>query len=163
MPDIIKCKDCKHFEQWRSFESEAKHGQLYSCGLLVISSPSPDDGCSKGERIMDQKNEALNIKEDPTNPDHYKSQTSLECIDAMKLMFGSAAVVNFCLCNAYKYIWRHKNKNGVEDLEKARWYINRAAGMLCDYYGDPVDSTEFDQIHRMDEYIKSKLIGGKDG
>ena len=32
----------------------------------------------------DQKHEALNIKEDPTNPDYYKNRTSLECIEAME-------------------------------------------------------------------------------
>lgn len=54
--DIIRCKDCKHFERWRY---EEKHGQLYSCGLLVISSPSPDDYCSKAERKKkeEEKNE----------------------------------------------------------------------------------------------------------
>lgn len=53
MPDIIKCKDCKHFEQWRSVEAEEKHGPLYSCGLLVITNPSPDDYCSKAKRKED--------------------------------------------------------------------------------------------------------------
>ena len=38
---------------------------------------------------------------------------------------GREAVKSFCLCNAYKYLWRHKNKNGLEDLKKARWYLDR--------------------------------------
>lgn len=33
--------------------------------------------------------------------------------------------MNFCLGNAVKYIWRADHKNGVEDLEKAAWYIRR--------------------------------------
>ena len=64
---------------------------------------------------------------DKINPDHYKSETSLECIEAMEIVFGDEAVYNFCLCNAWKYIWRWKNKNGEEDLKKARWYLSRAS------------------------------------
>lgn len=64
-------------------------------------------------------------KPDPVNhPAHYTSG-GIECIDAMQAAFGVEAVKDFCLCNAFKYLWRHRNKNGVEDLKKARWYLNR--------------------------------------
>jgi hypothetical protein len=33
--------------------------------------------------------------------------------------------MNFNLGNAMKYIWRTDHKNGLEDLKKARWYIDR--------------------------------------
>jgi hypothetical protein len=48
--DIIKCRDCKHFEKWRCPEAAEKHGQIYSCALLVISGPSPEDYCSRAKR-----------------------------------------------------------------------------------------------------------------
>lgn len=67
---------------------------------------------------------------DNINPDHYKSQTSLECIEAMQLTFGEVGVINFCACNAWKYIWRWKNKNGVEDLHKAEWYIHKGLELI---------------------------------
>lgn len=51
MSDIIKCKDCKHLQAWRSDpEIIEKHGQIYECDLLVMICPSPDDYCSKAER-----------------------------------------------------------------------------------------------------------------
>lgn len=65
-------------------------------------------------------------EKDNINPDHYKNSTSLECIEAMELIFGQEAVANFCVCNAWKYIWRWKHKNGLEDLEKAKWYVKKA-------------------------------------
>ena len=65
-------------------------------------------------------------EKDNINPDHYKNSTSLECIEAMELIFGKEAVANFCVCNAWKYIWRWKHKNGLEDLEKAKWYVKKA-------------------------------------
>lgn len=65
------------------------------------------------------------VKPDPVNhPAHYTSG-GIECIDAMQAAFGAEAVKDFCLCNAFKYLWRHRQKNGVEDLKKARWYLNR--------------------------------------
>ena len=65
------------------------------------------------------------IKPDTVNrPAHYTSG-GIECIDAMTAAFGDEAVKDFCLCNAFKYLWRHRQKNGVEDLKKARWYLGR--------------------------------------
>lgn len=32
---------------------------------------------------------------------------------------------SFCQGNAIKYLLRYENKNGVEDLKKALWYLNR--------------------------------------
>ena len=58
------------------------------------------------------------------HPSHYEIE-GYECIDAMEITQGRDAVKSFCLCNAYKYLWRHKNKNGLEDLKKARWYLDR--------------------------------------
>ena len=62
---------------------------------------------------------------DPTNPQHYKN-CSIECVDMMLIMFGRKAVYNFCICNAIKYLWRYKDKNGIEDIDKAIWYANKS-------------------------------------
>jgi len=54
------------------------------------------------------------------HPPHYTSHPSgIECIEITEYF-------NFCLGNAIKYIWRHALKgNSVEDLKKARWYLDR--------------------------------------
>lgn len=52
-----------------------------------------------------------------TNPGYYKNRAR-ECIEF-------AQYLNFNLGNAFKYIWRHKEKGGREDLEKAMWYLKR--------------------------------------
>jgi hypothetical protein len=54
------------------------------------------------------------------HPLHYNSHGSgVECIDVVEWM-------GFSLGNAIKYIWRADHKgNAVEDLEKARWYLDR--------------------------------------
>jgi len=57
-------------------------------------------------------------KHDPVNhPRHYTQHPSgIECIQITQHM-------GFCLGNAVKYIWRADLKNGLEDLQKAQWYI----------------------------------------
>ncbi len=79
---------------------------------------------------------------DNINPEHYKNETSLECIEAMTIVFGYQKVIDFCLLNAWKYIWRWKNKNGTEDLEKANWYVEKGLS----FKPDLEDKEIFDRI-----------------
>lgn len=58
------------------------------------------------------------------HPSHY-ADGKYECFDVMLEIFGVPSVRSFCLLNAFKYLWRHRKKNGVEDIKKAIWYLNR--------------------------------------
>lgn len=58
------------------------------------------------------------------HPKHYESG-SFECIEVMLETQGVEEVKSFCICNAFKYLYRHKRKNGTEDIKKARWYIDK--------------------------------------
>lgn len=97
---------------------------------------------------------------DNINPNHYKKSTSLECIEAMQIVFGDRAVINFCLCNAWKYVWRWKNKNGQEDLKKANWYVDKASELL-DKNALKLNQQEFismgNVLHRLRLYIDENL------
>ena len=62
------------------------------------------------------------------HPSHYEIE-GYECIDAMEITQGREAVKSFCLCNTFKYLWRSQRKNGLEDLKKARWYLDRYINM----------------------------------
>ena len=67
---------------------------------------------------------------DPVNhPAHYTSG-SVECIDAMVSAFGAAQVAVYAKIAAFKYLWRADHKGGTEDMEKARWYINKYLDLL---------------------------------
>ena len=58
------------------------------------------------------------------HPRHY-NEGKIECIEALKAATtGLEGIESFCTANAIKYLWRWKYKNGVEDLNKAIWYIN---------------------------------------
>lgn len=54
-------------------------------------------------------------------PPHYRYHPSgVESIEVCEGM-------SFCLGNAFKYVFRHRDKaNKIEDLKKARWYLTRA-------------------------------------
>lgn len=57
------------------------------------------------------------------HPQHYQN-CSLECIDVMRVIVGTKYTAIFCICNAFKYMWRYKHKNGDENVAKARWYLD---------------------------------------
>lgn len=62
---------------------------------------------------------------DKTNPTYYK-KGKFECIDVLEeLLQGVSGTTAFCLGNCIKYLWRFNQKNGVEDLKKARWYLDK--------------------------------------
>ena len=60
------------------------------------------------------------------HPKHYKAKNGMEVIDVIE-----AFTVNLegyeatHTGNVIKYICRWKEKNGLEDLKKAQWYLNR--------------------------------------
>ena len=76
-------------------------------------------------------------KIDPVNhPSHYETG-KFECIEVMTEALGEDAVLKFCLCNAFKYLYRAKRKNGFEDIQKARWYLNKWADIVNNVQSEP--------------------------
>jgi len=63
---------------------------------------------------------------DPVNkPVHY-NQAGIECIDAIEAMTENMSGTTAPhAANVLKYLWRHEYKNGLEDIDKAIWYLNR--------------------------------------
>lgn len=65
-------------------------------------------------------------KETVNHPSHYQSKSGLEAIDVIEAFCdGLNGIEAFCTGNALKYLCRWKSKNGVEDLRKAEWYLQR--------------------------------------
>lgn len=64
------------------------------------------------------------------SPSHY-TNGKVECIDAIEAATtGLEGIEAVCTGNVLKYIWRWKLKNGIEDLKKARWYLDRLIAKL---------------------------------
>ena len=80
---------------------------------------------SWGEDNLELFKEAQNAEKDNVNsPNHYTT-TSIECIVAMEAMLSHEEFIGYLRGNIFKYQWRYKQKNGVEDLKKAQWYQNK--------------------------------------
>ena len=56
------------------------------------------------------------------HPSHY-TQGGIECIAAIKASMPAEGFQDYCKGNVLKYIWRWRDKGGVEDLEKAQVYL----------------------------------------
>lgn len=63
---------------------------------------------------------------DPVNkPIHY-NQAGIECIDAIEAMTENmSGYLAPQAANVLKYMWRCEYKNGLEDIDKAIWYLKR--------------------------------------
>ena len=61
---------------------------------------------------------------DNINPDHYKD-SEIECIDAIESSMSQEAFKGYLKGSIIKYVWRYEKKNGLEDLNKARWFLAR--------------------------------------
>jgi hypothetical protein len=66
-----------------------------------------------------------NSVDNVNHPDHY-NQGGYECIEVMLSIYGPEVVKNFCIGNAFKYLFRCQHKNNKkEDIRKATWYLNK--------------------------------------
>ena len=63
--------------------------------------------------------------DDVNNPKHY-NRGGLECIEAIEAMTEKmSGDIAPHAANVLKYLWRCEYKNGVQDIDKAIWYLNR--------------------------------------
>ena len=70
------------------------------------------------------------------HPAHY--QGKVECIDCLEAATeGLVGIEAVCTANAIKYLYRWKRKNGIEDLRKCSWYLNRLINTLAFRAGAP--------------------------
>lgn len=58
------------------------------------------------------------------HPDHYQLGNGMETIEIINAATSDLSGIEaFDTGNALKYLCRWKKKNGIQDLEKACWYI----------------------------------------
>lgn len=77
---------------------------------------------------------SLNKPADMINhPPHYISKNGLETIDVIEAFTADLKGIEaVCTANVIKYICRWNYKNGLQDLKKAQWYLNK----LIDYISE---------------------------
>lgn len=132
-PDLLQsCKRSGLFTGWekdqkiRELENQNKKlldtnrklQEKIFCKDHTINELEKELSCWRKRKFTNEK-----ITDNVNHPSHYTGR--YECIDVMQDVFGNEATDNFCLCNAFKYIWRARKKNGLEDVKKAVWYLNK--------------------------------------
>lgn len=139
-PNIEICEGCDKPIIGTVYSNEG-HTLCYECrfpalNLSTISIGDIDFNYGEEDGLTVDLNESTwphgTYKNSPSedmvnNPPHY-NQAGIECIDAMQAMSEGASVSPheaYCWQNAFKYLWRWPYKNGVQDLRKAQWYLDR--------------------------------------
>ena len=75
-------------------------------------------------------NDQYSEKDNVNHPSHY-TKGKVECIDALEsATIGKSGIEAVCVANVIKYLWRYEQKNGLEDVKKAQFYLNRLVATL---------------------------------
>lgn len=119
------CKDCleKHGqkvdrEQKRKLLDIPNRKNCFQCGIDITLRPS--HLCESCTAINDDI-----LADNINHPKHY-TQGGIECIDAINdAVVNKTGLEAVCVANVIKYLWRYELKNGLEDIKKAQWYLNK--------------------------------------
>lgn len=65
------------------------------------------------------------------NPAHY-GNGKIECIEYIEDFLTTEEFIGYLRGNIAKYLHRYRYKNGIEDLRKAEWYLNRLSQTMGD-------------------------------
>lgn len=117
--DIPKYKSCKQY-----INCSCPKAKIFADKPGVIFDCSKCKSYIRGYYKLPTNTPTVPEHDAVSHPSHYTSG-GIECIDCIKAALGEN-FMGFLIGNVIKYTYRYKDKNGVEDLEKARWYIDRA-------------------------------------
>lgn len=89
------------------------------------------DSRANDDKLEQDLNECIGQEVDVINhPSHY-TKGNIECIDAIEsATTGKSGIEAVCVANVIKYLWRYEEKNGLEDVKKAKWYLNKLISEL---------------------------------
>lgn len=99
-----------NYQHWQRLMEEAKKDMNTESIINAVE--------NEKAKMKKEENDMVN------HPAHYTAG-GVECIEGLKAAtIGLEGIEAVCTANAIKYLWRWKHKNGVQDLEKAKWYID---------------------------------------
>lgn len=101
------------------------------------------------------------------HPEHYQSIKGIECIDVMEAFTeGLEGIEAVDTAQVIKYVCRWKKKNGLEDLEKAEFYLHHLMEYLVkkDEDGESItlyaDDVPYVSIKKKGEVLKDVRAKG---
>ena len=120
---IERCQDCPLYTEDSYYGCDNSFIGLSDEELVTLYNimfPKPEEEQQEANDLINQENDLIN------HPKHYTNK-GMECIDEMKLVFGTEAVMHFCLCNVWKYRYRADTKESEASMKKADWYLKKYA------------------------------------
>lgn len=78
----------------------------------------------KEEPVKEEIQEEVIHVDEYIKPSYYK-EGKYECIDVLNDILSDSGLESFCRGNVIKYLWRCNSKNGLEDLIKAKYYLDK--------------------------------------
>ena len=89
-----------------------------------------------------------------SHPDHYQSKTGLEVIEVIEAFTSDLTGIEAVdTANVIKYICRWKKKNGLQDLNKAMWYLQN----LINHVEEEDSNTAYEE-NNLEEKIKESFV-----
>ena len=92
------------------------------------ATPQEWDDVTSAVRIVKKTTQSTET-DDVNHPVHYNNG-KVECIEAIEAMLSETEFEGYVRGNVIKYVWRFKYKDGVKDLKKAKWYLERLIAAL---------------------------------
>lgn len=130
-PSMKDCTTCKHHADKKSIDDVSD--RCYPCVYREAAlgyypnweriEEEDDAGWQGYDKIVYMKQDNVN------HPNHYKTG-GIETIDYIRAKLGDEGTVAYCMGNVMKYTSRWQDKNGLEDLKKAAWYLDYAINIL---------------------------------
>ena len=139
MQDLsVKCRSCIHFGE--GCANSNPNSQVGDCNefeptciysATTVSSSAEDvSNETTAKRFLNYQPytpagevPAITKPDMVNHPSHYTAG-GIECIKAIEASMPPDGFQDYCKGNVLKYVWRFRQKNGLEDLKKARVYLN---------------------------------------
>lgn len=111
------------FDEWSDSKLAVAYDHVYKNGEARLDGNHIDT--TPHAKLPKKATESWNKPDMVNHPQHY-TQGGIECIDALKAAtVGKRGIEAVCVANVIKYCWRYEAKNGIEDVRKAKFYIER--------------------------------------
>tara|TARA_R100000808_G_scaffold23384_2_gene51843 strand:+ start:7734 stop:8132 length:399 start_codon:yes stop_codon:yes gene_type:complete len=122
MPHYVEGKEAKApNNKWTDLEKKVRDTKTRAADIGTIAAQV----AQQKQQEKDPEQYFLPTMEDMVNhPKHYNKH-GVECIDAIRATLTDDEFRGYCKGNVLKYTWRERYKNGLEDLQKAQWYLER--------------------------------------
>lgn len=132
--DVYECDESDE-EYYKCLDDTGNIGIYYRSRFELLEDYKPAPKKDIKIDILNITKEGSNMNDNVNHPSHY-TQGKFETIEVIKDI--TSDFNSYLVGNIIKYVSRYKYKNGLEDLKKAKWYLEKLI--------NEVEIKEFEEI-----------------